>query len=269
MDHRSQKFASAIHSHCFIGAWILVSIRFSQRLLQLDERRDGFLRALVYLGGYCTIEQAQKLGLGNTPTRVVAHLESLKTCGFLRQIAHYPVIYQVTKSATRLVGSDLMARRRHTPLTVRCKLLGINFYLEAKLWPAEFRLPHPEKIALLNDAGCPTEALPHFRGRPCLWQEFILLRTDGRVCAAAVDRGHDTVMYQTRTLARRYARVLEHLPSEFGLIVAVATERRYRLYRKWADRPIARPFTQQTLEPYQVKAPIPQVQISQEKEKTE
>src|SRR2546429_4782286 len=80
--------------------------------------------------------------------------------------------------------------------------------------------------------------------------EFVLRRADGRICVAAVDRGHDTVKYQTRTLARRYGRVLEHLPSEFGLILAVATERRCQLYRKWAARPIARPFTHDTLQPY-------------------
>jgi hypothetical protein len=248
MNYRSTNFVLPIHTDYVMGVWIFMSIRFSQRLLLSDERTDAFLRTLVYLGGYGTVEQAQKLGLANSPTRIVAHLESLNTVGFLRQIAQYPAIYQVTKSATRLVGSDLMARRWHTSLTVRYKLLGINFYLEANCWPAEFRLPHPEKIARFNDAGCPTEALPQFRGRPCLWQKFVLLRPDGKVCAVAVDRGHDTVMYQTRTLAQRYARILEHLPSEFGLIVAVATERRYQFYRKWASRPIARPFTQDTLQ---------------------
>src|SRR5947208_5260514 len=79
---------------------------------------------------------------------------------------------------------------------------------------------------------------------------IFLRRADGTMCVAAVDRGHDTVKYQTRTLARRYGRVLEHLPSEFGLILAVATERRCQLYRKWAARPIARPFTHDTLQPY-------------------
>jgi hypothetical protein len=241
-----------------------VSIRFSKRLLLLDEQSDEFLKTLVFLGGYCTIEQAQKLGLANSATRVVARLAALKQSGFLKQVAHYPAIYQVTKSATRLVGSDLMARRRHTPPTVRCKLLGVNFYLEAKDWPADIILDHAKKIALLNDAGCPTEALPHFRGRPCLWQEFILLRTDRRVCAAALDRGHDTVMYQTKTLARRYAGVLNHLPSQFRLIVAVANGHRAELYRKWAAQPIARPFTHDTLQPYRVKALLPQVQISHE-----
>src|SRR2546427_5722438 len=32
-------------------------------------------------------------------------------------------------------------------------------------------------------------------------------------------------------------------PSEFGLIVAVASERRRQFYREWAARPIARPFS--------------------------
>jgi hypothetical protein len=264
MNYQSTNFVLPIHTDYVMGVWTFMSIRFSQRLLLLDERTDAFLRTLVHLGGYSTVEQAQKLGLANSPTRVVAHLEALKQGGFLKQIARYPVIHQVTGSATRLIGADLMARRRHTALTVRCKLLSVNFYLEAKAWPAEFRLPHSEKIALFNDAGCPTEALPHLGGQPYLWQELVLLRVDGRVCAAAVDRAHDSVMYQVRTLARRYSQVLEHLPSDFGLIVVVASEGRYRLYRKWAARPIARPFTQDTLQPYQVKAPIPQVNLSNE-----
>ena len=264
MNRRSQTSNLPIHTHYFIGAWTFVSIRFSKRLLLLDERSNHFLKALVHLGGYCTVEQAQRLGLANSARRVVARLEALKQSGFLRQVAPYAVIYQVTKSATRLVGSDLMARRRHSPMTVRCKLLGVNFYLEAKAWPADFVLEYAKKIALLNDAGCPTEALPHFRGRPCLWQEFILLPRDRGVCVAAVDRGHDTVMYQTTTLARRYGRILEHLPSEFGLIVAVASNHRAELYQKWAAQPIALPFTHDTLQPYRVKALLPQVQISHE-----
>lgn len=264
MNRRSQISSLPIHTHYFIGAWTFVSIRFSKRLLLLDERSNDFLRMLVYLGGYCTIEQAQKLGLANSTTRIVARLAALKQSGFLKQVAHYPVIYQVTGSATRLVGSDLMARRRRTPLTIRCKLLGVNFYLEAKAWPADFILDHGKKIALLNGAGCPTEALPHIGGQPYLWQEFVLRRADGTICVAGVDRAQDTAKYQTRTLAQRYARVLEHLPSQFRLIVAVASKRRAELYWKWAGQPIARPFTHDTLQPYRVKALLPQVQISHE-----
>ena len=252
---------TAIHHDYLAGVWIFVSIRFSKRVLLLDESRDTFLRTLVYLGGYCTVEQAQKLGLAHSPTRVVAQLEALKNAGFLRQIANYPVIHQVTMSATRLVGADLMARRRHTPLTIRSKLLGVNFYLEAKAWPAEFTFPHSEKIALFNAAGCPTDALPHVGGRPYLWQEFLLRRADGTLYVAAVDRPDNTPKYQTRTLTERYSGVLEHIPSEFRLIVVVGSESRARLYRKWAAQPIAGRFTQDTLKPYQVRTPIPQVNI--------
>jgi hypothetical protein len=267
MDYQSQRFASAIHRHYIVGAWIFVSTRFSKRLVLLDERSNDFLRTPVLLGGYCTIEQAEKLGLANSARRVVARLEALKQSGFLKEIAHYPVIYQVTASATRLVGSDLMARRQRTPLTIRCKLLGLNFYLEAKAWPADFILDHAKKIALLNGVGCPKEALPHVGGQPYLWQEFVLRRADGTICVAAVDPGHDTAKYQTRTLAQRYVGVLERLPYQFRLIVAVASNRRAELYRKCAAQPIARPFTHDTLQPYRVKALLPQVQISNE-EKT-
>jgi hypothetical protein len=260
-----QRFArTAIHHDYVDGVWIFVSIRFSKRLLLLDESRDAFLRTLVYLGGYCTVEQAEKLGLANSPTRVAAQLQVLKNAGFLRQIANYPVIHQVTMSATRLVGADLMARRRHTPMTIRCKLLGVNFYLEAKAWPAEFTLTHWEKISVLNAAGCPTDALPHIGGRPYLWQDFLLRRGDGKICVAAVDRPDNTPKYQTRTLAERYRGVLEHIPFEFRLIVVVGSEGRARLYRKWAAQPIAGRFTQHTLKPYQVRTPIPQVNISLE-----
>src|SRR5438445_12872941 len=101
MNRRSQ-ISSTIHSHhYFIGAWIFVSIRFSKRLLLLDERSDDFLKTLVYLGGYCTIEQAQKLGLANSATRVVARLEALKQSGFLKEIAQSPVVYQVMGWGTR------------------------------------------------------------------------------------------------------------------------------------------------------------------------
>jgi hypothetical protein len=80
-------------------------------------------------------------------------------------------------------------------------------------WPADFILDHTKKIALLNGVGCPAEALPHIGGQLYLWQEFVLRRADGTICVAAVDRAHETAKYQTRTLAQRYASVLEHLPS--------------------------------------------------------
>src|SRR5207245_9896711 len=152
----AQEFACALHRHDIVGSWIFVSNRFAKRLLLVDERSNDCLKTLVHLGGYCSIEEAQKLGLANSARRVVARLEALKQSGFLKQIAHYPVIYQVTGSATRLVGSDLMARRQRTPLTIRCRLLGVNFYLEAKAWSADFIIGHATKTFLLKSIGLST-----------------------------------------------------------------------------------------------------------------
>jgi hypothetical protein len=55
--------------------------------------------------------------------------------------------------------------------------------------------------------------------------------------------------------------------SGFRLIVVVGSEGRARLYRKWAAQSIAGRFTQDTLKPYQVRTPIPQVNISLEEKK--
>ncbi len=87
-----------------------MATRFRRRLLLLDERADDFLQTLVHLGGYCTAEQAQELGLASSATRVLARLRCLEEAAFLRRVANYPVVYQVTRSATRLLATDLMAR---------------------------------------------------------------------------------------------------------------------------------------------------------------
>src|SRR5947199_8209417 len=41
MNYRSKNCSLALHSHYVIGAWIFVSIRFSQRLLLLDEQPEN------------------------------------------------------------------------------------------------------------------------------------------------------------------------------------------------------------------------------------
>ena len=100
-----QRFVwTAIHHDYVDGEWIFVSIRFSKRLLLLDESRDAFLRTLVYLGGYCTVEQAQKLELANSPTRVAAQLQALASDDHVRLM--------VLRGAGRhfCTGADLSAR---------------------------------------------------------------------------------------------------------------------------------------------------------------
>jgi hypothetical protein len=128
MVNTSQHLVLAlIHSDSVVEVWIRMSIRFSDRVAGLDERTGEMLRTLAYLGGYWTVDQAQRLGLANSPTRVQAQLKGLERAGFLRQVASYPLVYQITKSVTRLVGSDLMARRIHPVETVQCRLLAVNF----------------------------------------------------------------------------------------------------------------------------------------------
>ena len=74
----------------------------------------------------------------------------LERLRFLRRVTKYPVVYQVTKATTRLLGQDSSIRRRHTLETVQGRLLGVHFYLEANDWPATFALDHEEKITFLN-----------------------------------------------------------------------------------------------------------------------
>ena len=88
-------------------------LRFENRVELLDLRSDKFLTTLVQLGGYCTIAQAKRLGLANSDTRALAHLRVFEENGFVRRVFSYPVVYQTTKAATRLLGKDRRARRLH------------------------------------------------------------------------------------------------------------------------------------------------------------
>jgi len=91
-------------------------VSFRNRSSCLDEVSQQFLRLLVALGGYCTAVQAQELI--TTGPQVRARLKMLERLGFLRRITKYPVVYQVTKSTTRLLQRDSSNRRRHTLSTV-------------------------------------------------------------------------------------------------------------------------------------------------------
>jgi hypothetical protein len=77
-------------------------LRFRSRLALLNARSEEFLNILVQLGGYCTLGQAKRIELADSDPRVLVRLRGLEQIGFLRKIAGYPVIFQVTKSATRL-----------------------------------------------------------------------------------------------------------------------------------------------------------------------
>jgi hypothetical protein len=124
--------------------------RFRDRVDVLDERSRRFLTTVAWLGGYVTPEQAQELGIRNSVPRVHVQLKDLESWGFIKRIAAYPAIYQVTKSVTRLLGADLAARREHALETIRTRLLTVNFYLEAIRWPVEFIFDHQQEVARLS-----------------------------------------------------------------------------------------------------------------------
>src|SRR5712691_10706998 len=73
---------------------------FRDRIALLDKGSQEFLTVLVALGGYCTVSQAEALKIVKS-TRARARLRTLERLGFLRRVAAYPVVYQVTKSTTR------------------------------------------------------------------------------------------------------------------------------------------------------------------------
>src|SRR5205807_2009089 len=61
-----------IHHYCDIGVWTRMAIRFSERVAFVDDRTDKFLTTLARLGGYCTVEQAQAMGLASSASQVQA-----------------------------------------------------------------------------------------------------------------------------------------------------------------------------------------------------
>jgi len=75
MSDRSQNITLVtIDGEFTIGVWMRMSIRFSDRLASLDAKTGEFLRTLGCLGGYCTADQARRLDLANSPTRVLERL---------------------------------------------------------------------------------------------------------------------------------------------------------------------------------------------------
>ena len=52
-----------MHHYCDIGVWTRMAIRFFERVAFVDDRTGKFLTRVAQLGGYCTVEQAQAMGL--------------------------------------------------------------------------------------------------------------------------------------------------------------------------------------------------------------
>ncbi len=212
--------------------------RFRDRASVLDDRSRRFLTTVAWLGGYVTPEQSQLLGVRNSVPRVHVQLKDLEDWGFLKRVGVYPSIYQVTKSVTRLMGTDLSARRVHVNETIRTRLLTVNFYLEAIRWPVEFVFDHQQKISRLTKLGCETALFPQ-RGqrsrRPYLWEDILLQRPSGELVLTMVDRFDRMASYQLNSFLKKFAPNLGL--DELRLMVAVGSERRERLFRQQLNHP--------------------------------
>jgi len=158
------------------------------------------------------------------------------------------------------MGCDIMARRAHPLKTIGCRLLAVNFYIEAIHWPAEFTFDHEEKIGALAKAGCPEEVLPHRGGRPYLW-ETVLIKADGKLCIAMIDRAQGSPLLQAWGFAKRYFQCLKRASNAVRLLVVVNSEARERRYRQVATHPKLQKFvwggSATCLAPYRVQLPVP------------
>jgi hypothetical protein len=236
---------------------------FCNRAAMVDQCSLEFLRTLVALGGYCTAAQAKVLSMADSGTATSARLRAWERAGFLRKVAAHPVVYQVTKSTTRLLDRDSSARRTHAFATVQARLLAVNFYLEARQWPAEFILDHEQKMATFRDASCPSGALPERGGEPYLWEDFVLWLADGRIGVATVDQPYPSAFSQLRLFVRRFHSLLPYMQNELQLLIATGNEHRTRLYARLLRHPVLRKISQVKLEtaikPYRVRTPVPTI----------
>jgi hypothetical protein len=136
------------------------------------------------------------------------------------------VVYQVTKSTTRLLVRDSSSRRRPTLATVQARLLAVHFYLEALGWPAEFVLEHERKIAIFTDAGCPPTHLLKRGGNPYLHEHFVLWLSDGRVGIAMIDPPQAGALLRLRLFIRQFLPLLRYFRGEPDLLVVTAGRHR-------------------------------------------
>lgn len=261
-----------IHLNCDVGVWTQMAIRFSERVAFVDNGIDQFLTRLAQLGGYCTVDQAQAMGLARSPSQTLSQLNGLERAGFLRRVGEYPVVYQITKSVTRLVGTDMSARRSHAIQTVRCRLAAVSFYLDAMKWPADFVFGHDEKIAALGKIGCSRQVLPHRGGHPYLWEEFLVYVRDGSLCVVMIDRPHWTAFLQLLGFVRRFATCGSRAGERLSLTVACASESRQRRYETAARHRKVIEQCKERSEPvtlYQVSTPVPHIRtLTHESETT-
>lgn len=235
---------------------------FGDRVALLDETSREFLARLVTLGGYCTVSQAEGLKFVRN-TRVRARLRFLERLGFLRKVAAYPVVYQVTASTTRLLGCDSGTRRRHTLATVQARLLGVDFFLEARGWPSDFILDHEQKLATFIECGYPLNVLPHRGAKPYLREQFVLWLPDGHLGVATVDQPQPKAFSQLKQFLRQFQAAVRQVPGEIELLLVTDSHQRQSLYRRLLRYPRIRKLgleqTAKAVKPCLVRRPTPPV----------
>jgi hypothetical protein len=189
----------------------------------------------------------------------------LERLGFLRRITKYPVVYQVTKSTTRLLQRDSSSRRRHTLSTVQARLLGVHFYLEARAWPAEFVLDHEKKIAVFTDlAGCPPSILPQRGGKPYLREHFLLWQPDWRLAIAMIDLPQPGLSMQLKLFIREFLPLLRRLYKEPDLLIVTPDKGRAYVYERLLKRhrailKLGLGELAKQIKPHAVKPPVPSI----------
>ena len=235
-------------------------VSFRNRSSCLDEVSQQFLKLLVALGGYTAV-QAQELI--TTGPQVRARLKILERLGFLRRITKYPVVYQVTKSTTRLLKRDSSSRRRHTLSTVQARLLAVHFYLEARAWPAEFVLDHEKKIEVFTDlAGCPSSVLPQRGGKPYLREHFLFWQPDWRLGIAMIDLPQPGVLLRLKVFIGEFLPLLRYLRGEPDLLIVTADKGRSYVYERLLKRhraihKLGLGELRKRIKTYSVKPPVP------------
>jgi hypothetical protein len=237
-------------------------VSFRNRSICVDEVSQDFLTRLIYLGGYCTAQQAQELVVSDSQART--RLKMLERLRFLRRVTKYPVVYQATKSTTRLLGPDSSSRRRHGLATVQARLLAVHFYLEARTWPATFIFDHDEKIMMFENAQCPLAVLPHRNGKPYLREHLVLWLPDKRLGIATVDLPQPGVLSRLRLFLRQFLPLLRRLRQELDLLIVTADPQRCSTYQRLlrthrAIHKLGLGELTERVKPYSVHSPVPSI----------
>ena len=151
-------------------------------------------------------------------------------------------------------------------MRVLSRLLAVSFYLEARLWPADFTFDHQRKINMFFYEGCPLEALPQRGGKPYLWEELVLWHDYNRIGVAIIDDQQRSPLSQLKGFARDFSRLVACLRERLRMLIVTGTESRHRVYCRVVHHPDVMKFSPPgfaiTIEPYQVRSAAKSLQSS-------